>query len=206
MKQCSDCKQTLPYTQFCKKASCKDGYNVRCKRCHTIKYKKSSLKLVVKKIYSTQINNSIKRNHPLPNYTLNELIEWTKNQSNWDSLYKEWVKSDYERMLAPSIDRLDSLKPYSFDNIRLVSWRINQQQSADDKYDATDTRTLRPVRALTLTGELYKEYPSISQAMRDMDTKSAHGIVSVANGIPIKQTNGSTYMPKSYRGLVWQWI
>ncbi len=206
MKQCIDCLKTLPYTAFSKKASCKDGYNVRCKQCHTNKYKRGTLERVIKKIYLTQIDNSIKRNHPLPSYTLNELIDWVKQQDNWDDLYNTWIESNYDRMLAPSIDRLDSLLPYSLSNIRLVSWKVNQQQSADDKYYGTDTRTLRPVRAINKDGSIHKEYYSIKEAMRDINTSSYHGITSVADGKPIKDGKGNEYMPRTYKGYKWEWI
>ena len=206
MKQCIDCNQTLPYTAFSKKASCKDGYNVRCKQCNTNKYKRGTLERVIKKIYLTQIDNSIKRNHPLPSYTFNELVDWVKQQPNWDDLYNTWIQSNYERMLAPSIDRLDSLLPYSLSNIRLVSWKVNQQQSADDKYYGIDTRILRPVRAINKDGSIHKEYYSIKAAMRDMNTSSYHGITSVADGKPIKDGKGNAYMPRTYKGYKWEWI
>ena len=206
MKQCIDCLKTLPYTAFSKKASCKDGYNVRCKQCHTNKYKRGTLERVIKKIYLTQIDNSIKRNHPLPSYTFNELVEWVKQQPDWDDLYNTWVESNYDRMLAPSIDRLDSLLPYSLSNIRLVSWKLNQQQSADDKYYGTDTRTLKPVKAINKDGTTHKEYYSIGAAMRDVGTTSYTGISSVANGIPIKDSKGNYYTPRTYKGYKWEWI
>lgn len=206
MKICRDCNQSLPYTAFSIKTSCKDGYNVRCKRCHTIRYKKGSLERIVKKIYNTQISNSIKRNHSPPEYSLPELIDWVYKQPNWDELYQAYKDSDYDRMSAPSIDRLDSLKPYTFDNIRLVSWRENQQQSADDKVYARDTRILKPVRALNPDGTLYKEYHSLNAAARAMKVSSLYGISSVANGVPVKDGKGYYYTPKTYKGYKWEWV
>jgi hypothetical protein len=44
---------------------------------------------------------------------------------NFKVLYKNWVKSGYEKNFRPSVDRLDSTKGYSFDNIRLVTWKEN---------------------------------------------------------------------------------
>ncbi len=40
-------------------------------------------------------------------------------------LYDNWVHSNWDIWLRPSVDRLDNAKGYSFDNIRLVTWLDN---------------------------------------------------------------------------------
>lgn len=206
MKECKDCNVVKPLDEFTKKVSCKDGYEPRCKICRSIKYNKSSLELVVKKIYQSQLLNSSKRGHLPPNYTLQELIEWTKKQSNWNIIYKAYVDSNYQKSLAPSIDRLDNNKPYSLCNIQLVDWETNQNNAHRDVKSNAMTRGQRPVRALNLDDSLHKEYPSMSEALRELNG-NAWGIWSVAEGKPVKNYgNGKYYTPKTYKGYKWEWI
>lgn len=206
MKECKDCNTVKPLNEFTKKASCKDGYEPRCKICRSIKYNKSTLELVVKKIYQSQLLNSSKRGHVPPNYTLQELIEWTKRQPNWNTIYKAYVDSNYQKSLAPSIDRLDNNKPYSIGNIQLVDWRTNIKNASRDSKLGLINKNQRAVRAINLDGTLHKEYISISEAVRDIKGRM-WGVWSVAEGKPVKNYgNGKYYTPKSYKGYKWEWM
>jgi len=66
-----------------------------------------------------------KRGHLNPTYSLNELRDWLFSQDEFHKIYDEWVESGYDRWKRPSCDRLDDYKPYSLDNMRIVSWRDN---------------------------------------------------------------------------------
>ena len=205
MKICVDCNISKPYEAFTKKASCADGYETRCKSCRSIRYNKSSLELVVKRLYGTQKLNSTKRNHPLPDYTQEELLQWVKQQPHWEQLYEEWKQSNYSKDKALSIDRIDSLKPYTLDNIALTTWEQNRQNGRNAVFNGDDTRNLRPVRALNLDNTHYKDYPSVALAVREVKG-SYWGIASVADGVPVKDGRGNLYQPKTYKGFIWQWI
>lgn len=205
MKQCSDCNQIKPYSDFNKKSSGKDGYEIRCKKCRNIKYKKGSLEAVVRKIYLTQLSNSVKRGHVPPNYTLEELTNWVSKQPHWSNLYQNWKDSDYKRKLAPSVDRLDNSLPYSLSNIQLTSWEDNLNNANRDTKDNILQRNQRPVRALNKDGTVHKEYASIANALEDVD---GHywGISTVANGVKVKKSDGYSYTPRSYKGFKWEWV
>ena len=75
MKTCIDCNNAKPFTDFVAKPSCKDGYEPRCRKCRTIKYNKSTPALLCKKLYNSQVSNSINRGHTTPVYTLAELTQ-----------------------------------------------------------------------------------------------------------------------------------
>lgn len=204
MKTCVDCGKDKAYTEYTRKKSCKDGYEIRCKVCRTIKYNKSSVDKVVKRIYNTQLLNSAKRNHPMPSYTELELLDWVSNHPEWPSLYSNWKSNNYAKDSKPSVDRIDLNRPYSINNIQLTTWKVNQQNHADDAYSGHETARLKAVKAYNKDGTLYKEYYSIAQAMRDIN--GAHwGISSVANGKPITDSKGCTYTPKTYKGFIWKW-
>ena len=59
-------------------------------------------------------------------YSPNELKEWLNNQETYYTLHKNWVDSNYDRKLAPSIDRIDDYLGYTLDNIELMTWEENR--------------------------------------------------------------------------------
>ena len=205
MKVCKDCNINKPLNEFTKKSSCKDGYEIRCKRCRSIKYNKSTPELTIKKIYGSQITNSVNRNHPLPNYTLEELITWTLSNKSWEKLYKDWQDSKYDKWLAPSIDRIDSNKPYDINNIQLMTWKENQSNAHKEVQRNELHRNQRPVRALNLDGSIHKDYHSVANALEEINGKY-WGIATVANGVPVKDGRGKYYQPRTYKGYKWEWL
>ena len=48
-----------------------------------------------------------------------------KNSDKLKILFNEWELSGYNRRLTPSVDRIDSKKGYSLDNIRFVQFHEN---------------------------------------------------------------------------------
>ena len=80
---------------------------------------------LVRKIYATQKASSKRRGHPMPNYNVIELEEWLFDQEEFNQLYDAWVDSSYDTARIPSLDRIDSTKPYTIENIQIVSWGEN---------------------------------------------------------------------------------
>jgi hypothetical protein len=115
-----------------------------------------------------------------------------------------YVMSGYLHQLRPSVDRKDDSKPYTLDNIQIMTWAENSQKAADAKKAGLLNANQRPVSAFTKDGKLHKHYVSIMDAVRDVKGRM-WGIVSVANGVPVKDGRGNLYTPKSYKGLVWKW-
>ena len=54
-----------------------------------------------------------------------EFYSIAKNSDKLKALFTEWELSCYSRRLAPSIDRIDSSKGYTFDNVRFVQFHEN---------------------------------------------------------------------------------
>lgn len=205
MKVCTDCNQSLPFTEFHRKSSNKGGLDIRCKKCRAIRYNKSSLVRVAQVIYERQVGHSISRGHPLPSYTLDELLVWLKAQPQMQTIWDAWVASDYQTNLKPSVDRLDDSMPYSLGNIQLLTWQANHTKGAKAKKEGTLNANQRAVAAYLKDGTLHKTYHSIMDAVRDVNG-NMWGVSSVANGVPVKQANGRSYMPKTYKGFVWKWL
>lgn len=53
-------------------------------------------------------------------------MSWAKNHPTFLHLYKQYVMTDFNRKLAPSINRINSSKGYLLDNIE---WVTNSQNS-----------------------------------------------------------------------------
>lgn len=96
------------------------------------KYKRSQ-KGLISKLYWNQVNRTKLRLHDLPAYTKNELKKWVFSHKDFDELYNNWITSDYDKNLTPSIDRIDDTKSYTFDNIRLVTWKVNNAKGRKSK-------------------------------------------------------------------------
>lgn len=82
-------------------------------------------------LYSDQKVRSKRRGHSLPSYTKEELKEWLY-KNNFNTLYKQWVESGFDKYTKPSVDRLDNNKGYTLNNIRLVTWKQNDDQGNKD--------------------------------------------------------------------------
>lgn len=53
--------------------------------------------------------------------------EWALNHSDFKRLFKQYEKSGYRRRLAPSVDRINTKKGYTFDNMQ---WLTNHENAS----------------------------------------------------------------------------
>jgi hypothetical protein len=54
-----------------------------------------------------------------------EFYSWALDDSEFRRLYKRWVETGYEHRLTPSINRIDSNKGYTLDNLEWVTHSVN---------------------------------------------------------------------------------
>lgn len=204
MKTCIDCQETKAYENFVPKASCKDGYEVRCRTCRAIKYNKADPFKFFKKLYAVQINSSGIRNHSAPSYTLDQFYHWLDAQPQLIPLWKAWVASNYDSNLTPSVDRINDSIGYTLDNIQLMTWRENANKGAKSKMAGTVNADQRAVSAYYSNGTFYKTFHSTIEAARYVKGKT-WGIYTVADGKPVKDGRGYYYNPQTYKGFTWKW-
>jgi hypothetical protein len=124
---CTICNQEKDDTEFCINNSESRGRDYFCKTCKKAKKLEfyRTKRGVIVTIYDSQKASSKRRRHPEPSYTLEELYEWAINQEIFHVQYELWVESDYSKMDKPSIDRENDFKPYTFDNIQIISYQEN---------------------------------------------------------------------------------
>ena len=124
------------------------------------------------KIYKGQRGSSKTRGHSPPDYNLQQFREWLFSQPNFDKLYKGWVASGYKSSLIPSADRIDDYKPYTLDNLRLVTWNENKFKSFADRKNGINNKLSKAVLQYDKNGGFIKEFYSISEASRIINISS----------------------------------
>lgn len=110
---------------------------------------------VITQIYGSQRHHAKQRGHALPNYTKAEFTTWFYNNGG-QQLYDTWSFSGFQTLLKPSADRLDNSLSYTFDNMQLTTWEVNNRNGYRDN-------TVK-VRQSTKDGVWIADYPSITAA------------------------------------------
>jgi len=130
-----------------------------------VKYYRTK-KGLVNSMYGGQRTRSRAKKYPLPPYSNDELKDWLFSQPLFHKLYDNWVESGFQRELAPSLDRRNDYKPYTFDNIRLTTWRENKAKGESDRRNGINNKVNKAVLQFTRDGELVAEFHSTKEAQR----------------------------------------
>lgn len=139
-------------------------------------------------IYNNQTKSSRKRGYQEPEYSLEELRSFITGSALFEYLYKNWVDSDYDKWLTPSIDRIDDYKGYNLNNIQLMTWKDNHKKGINDKRNGINNKQSKSVAQYSMDGMLIKIYCSASSAARNIGASQGN-ISAVCNGIR-KHTKG----------------
>jgi len=168
MKTCRTCNQAKHSSQFSLKRDTKDGLSNICKPCDILKgrrYHRTKNGLCTA-IYGTQVRNSKLRGYSKPDYTRIELFDWLNAQQVFHTLFDQWALADYPKLLAPSCDRLDDYKPYTFNNLQVVTWKENNANSHKARMTGMNRKQCKAVAQLNKQGEVLATYFSIRSAAR----------------------------------------
>ncbi|MCK9429212.1 MAG: NUMOD1 domain-containing DNA-binding protein [Candidatus Omnitrophica bacterium] len=172
-KACSKCKEIKSSEDFnkCNKViSNRRSICKKCQRKQDIEYC-HSIPGLISNIYHGQRHSSKKRKHPLPPYNKDEFKKWILSQEKFNLLYTNWVNSKFDKMLIPSVDRIDCDKPYSFDNIELMTWKDNiNNRNKDVKSGKIIVKGAPkiPILQFDLNNNFIQEWESIAEANRQL--------------------------------------
>lgn len=155
---------------------------------------KESLHVLMVDRYHKQVYNSKQRNHPIPSYSLEEFILWVDNQGNATQLYDNWKSSNYLKSLAPSVDRINSLLPYTLDNIVLTTWEVNNKNNHKDQANGINNSNSHPIASFDEQGQLISKYHSITHASKETNIS----YWKVRNALLNPET--------SYNGMMWRYL
>ena len=177
---CSNCKKDKPSSEFRKNKNftARRGLSYRCKSCDTDT--KRTKRGHMEKLYHSMRYNSQGRKHDAPEYSKAAFFEWcTKNK--FDTFYDNWVKSDYDRNLAPSIDRINPSKPYHLNNIQVTTWEENHSLNTavmgikvTQMKDGRVVNTFNSIREAARTFSKKASGSAIKEVL-DVDKRSAYG-------------------------------
>lgn len=55
-----------------------------------------------------------------------DFYAWAESRDDYKQLFQKWVLSNYDKRLSPSIDRIDSSKEYTVDNMNFLTTHENR--------------------------------------------------------------------------------
>ena len=146
MKECTNCKETKKLEDFHKKSSNLDGLEYNCKVCANKKSRdrRNSNNNIVTKVYERTLKGKLVRTYRnmlsrvkgvlknkshlyegLEILSKEDFYKWSLNNEEYIKLFNNWVDSDYELKVSPSIDRKDTSKGYTINNIRWITFSEN---------------------------------------------------------------------------------
>jgi hypothetical protein len=150
-KKCPKCRVEKNIEEFSKAKNRKDGLQTSCKRCHnkyTQENKESIKQLGIK--YRQKNKKLIKENHQknIIRTLFNKAKYRTKNKNLEFDITLEWLLERYSGRceltkiefqfaeegrgpISPSLDRIDSSKGYTKDNVRIIIWSLNRALGED---------------------------------------------------------------------------
>jgi hypothetical protein len=135
-KKCFKCKLIKSSNEFNKDKSNKTGLQTYCKKCGHINqqkyYKNGGLKVYIKELFRNLKRNASKRNIDV-NISEEDIISLYYKQeglcklTNIQMTYDKYITNNnrVHHINNISVDRIDSNKHYSIDNIQLVCVKIN---------------------------------------------------------------------------------
>lgn len=137
----------------------------KCNGIRCIEYQRTKRGFVTR-LYANQIKGSKGRTYGLPKYTKEELFIWLEEQKNYNKLRKNWEASNFDKMLTPSVDRINDHIGYNLDNIQLMTWEENQKKGNEDIKSGKTMKQNKPVAQYDLSGNLISIYHSGRHASR----------------------------------------
>lgn len=172
------------------RSECKECSNKRAMDYNCTK------KGLITSIYAGQRATSRRRCHRLPNYTKHELEMWLFSQPIFHDLYEVWVASGYKTDLKPSCDRSDDYKPYTLDNIQLMTWAENKAKGYLDMKNGINNKQSRAVVGTSVVGGEEVSFHS----MRDAERQNGIGVGDISKCCSGKQKTAGGFKWK-IRGI-----
>jgi len=174
MKSCFKCNIVKPATEFYFHGKMKDLSLNKCKECTKSDVRRNKTdyglteKGVIRVIFKTQKRNQYLRGFGSLPYTKVELAVWLYKEG-FKHYFDEWANSSFQKDYKPSVDRINSLEGYHFENIRLVTWLENREAQYQDVRNGTGSGGARckPVIKMNKNREVVGRFVSYWSASRD---------------------------------------
>lgn len=113
------------------------GYRIRNSdkiKTFSKEYKRTVSGLINTIFWGQKLSRKSSKSNKIVLYTLEELTEWVIKNPKFGELYLNWQNSGYDKWLKPSIDRILPSGNYDFKNIRLVTWKENDEKGKRERF------------------------------------------------------------------------
>lgn len=144
MKKCTKCNETKPVDQFYIDVRLKSQRTSKCKACadaaavaryHADKSTPQGFARVLYQNMLARVRGQArngKRYAGLPILPRDEFMAVALSSPEFLRLHSAWIACGRQRLMAPSVDRIDSDSGYLRDNIQFVSWEQNKRKGYED--------------------------------------------------------------------------
>lgn len=169
-KTCNGCGKEKIISDFYSKKKDRNLISYMCKECDKeyIKRHSRSKRGMLLKMYSHQIESSIRRKHEKPSYTKEELVLFAMNCEEFHVLYDNWANSGYKKMMYPSFDRKNDYLPYSLENFgRWTTWEENKRRFHEDVKNGINRKMSKSIIGIDINNRTINFYYSIRSASRE---------------------------------------
>jgi hypothetical protein len=126
-------RRTMSKTKQILKNAYQRDYRARTGNASTKKYEKSINGFLVRS-YRNMLNRVLGIYEPKAHIykgkeilSKEEFYEFSRNDPQFLKLYKNWVNNNFDRRLSPSVNRINTAKGYTLDNIE---WMTHSQNSS----------------------------------------------------------------------------
>lgn len=167
-KICSKCRLEKHLVDFKKDSSRSDGMSGQCKACcseHPSR-KWGSIFYFKLRAWGAINKRTVNGSNPTFSHYLKKGIrlEMTKNEFyNWCDDNKEKIQSFFDEEDSPSVDRIDSSKHYSIDNIRIISFSENSSLGVKSHAEMYSV----PIIGIGIAKQDLIDFPSMKSAARN---------------------------------------
>ena len=158
-----------------------------------LQYDRTEHRFITKKYHNQKKSAKMKGYNP-PSYSLDEFRVWITSQSNWNTLWGNWVNSGYNKDLCPSPDRKSDYLSYDLDNLTLMTYKENKDKYHNDAKDGVNNKLAQAVIQLNMKGEFIKEFHSSKSAGRELTIPDGN-IIANCKG-RVKSAGGFKWIKK----------
>lgn len=114
-------------TKKVKEKSTRNNEDGERARVHNKDYVKTAEGLAAQLANQTKASSK-RRGYTAPSWNTKDFRAWLSSQTNYNTLYNNWMSASYVTLFKPTIQRIDTTKGFMFDNMKVVI-------SKDKKYE-----------------------------------------------------------------------
>lgn len=125
----------------------------------------------IKKMYETARTRTNQRGYKGTFISLDDFLDFARNDKTYKKLYKQWEKSGFDPRLTPTLDRISHKKGYVKGNLQFLTFSSNVSKG---NYEYEKNPSVYKQHKVKLTnGDKVKEFDSMAEAARFLGVKTS---------------------------------